>query len=175
MVKRITLFLSILTYFLLGLKSNTNAQTVYVSGLRACVGDTVTVPFGVLNGQGLAAISLNLQIPSSGLQYLGTDSLHADVSSAVFSVNSANLWAFAWYSLNPVNLNGPMGLLRFRVLGPITDTLRWDPSNSELADYTATPITSTIYQDGGFFAGTPSSVTSLSATICQGLQYLVGN
>ena len=175
MVKRITLFLSILTYFLLGLKSNTNAQTVYVSGLRACVGDTVTVPFGVLNGQGLAAISLNLQIPSSGLQYLGTDSLHADVSSAVFSVNSANLWAFAWYSLNPVNLNGPMGLLRFRVLAPITDTLRWDPSNSELADYTATPITSTIYQDGGFFAGTPSSVTSLSATICQGLQYLVGN
>jgi hypothetical protein len=152
------------------------AQTVSLIGRQSCVGDTVSIPIRLSGGPAIAGISLNLSLPTAGLTYLGVDSLDARLGSAQIAYSAVDSnWSFGWFNLSTTQISGTICRLRFLAITPILDTLTWVTSSCQLTGAFFAPIQGTVYQNGRVEVFPTGPNPTISATICQGQSYSVGN
>ncbi|NBU73545.1 MAG: hypothetical protein EBS53_19240, partial [Bacteroidetes bacterium] len=152
------------------------AQTVSLVGRQACVGDTLSIPIRLSGGPAIAGISLNLSLPTTGLTYLGVDSLDARLGSAQIAYSAVDSnWSFGWFNLSTTQINGTICRLRFLATTPLLDTLTWVTSSCQLTGAFFAPIQGTVFQNGRVEVFPTGPNPTISATICQGQSYTVGN
>ena len=142
------------------------AQTVSLVGRQACVGDTVSIPVRISGGPAIAGISLNLSLPTTGLTYLGIDSLDARLGSAqiAYSALDSN-WSFGWFNLSTTQISGTICRLRFLATTPLLDTLTWVTSSCQLTGAFFAPIQGTVFQNGRVEVFPTGPNPTISATI----------
>ena len=138
-----------------------------IGNATACISDTITIPVTLQDAYGLAAITLRFGYDAVQLEYLGVTNVNSAIAGGVIievPQPGGNL-LLSWNDLNPVNINGLLFNVRFRVTGAANAPLTWDLSFNELADSTATIMGNVIYNNGSVVSHAPSSF-ALNASVC---------
>ena len=143
-----------------------------IGNATACISDTITIPVTLQDAYGLAAITLRFGYDAVQLEYLGVTNVNSAIAGGVIidvPQPGGNL-LLSWNDLNPVNINGLLFNVRFRVTGAANAPLTWDLSFNELADSTATIMGNVIYNNGSVVSHAPSSF-ALNASVCAPATY----
>ncbi|MFZ4630326.1 MAG: cohesin domain-containing protein, partial [Bacteroidia bacterium] len=180
-----------------GKAQNITATIGSFNSTTCAVGDTLVLPVSTVMGSGISvsAISLAIDYDSTKLQCISTvTGLNSAISAGflsncgLFSNQSPNApynattrrqFRAAWFALTPVNVNGVMFNLRFRVLATGNTSINWDvatPGNCEFADEIADVIPNISWVNSTIVCGTAAPCTpplaSITAagptTFCQG-------
>ncbi|MFM7587696.1 MAG: hypothetical protein ACKO55_01150, partial [Bacteroidota bacterium] len=168
--------LSCLSFFLLILLGfQAKSQSIRIGSDTICEGETGFIPISISGGQNVAGFSLTVLVSSPGISYLGIDSLDPRFSSAQISFDSLNRrWNILWFNLNPIGINGTICRLQLSSSGSGVDSIQWLIANSQLIGpfFSSIPISS--YQNGAIVVNPESAPVSISASICEGENYVFG-
>lgn len=165
---------SILLFILLGFQAK--SQSIRISNDTICEGETGFIPVSIVGGQNVAGFSLTILVSNPGITYLGIDSLDPRFSSAQISFDSLNRrWNILWFNLNPVGINGTICRLQLRSLSSAVDSIQWLIANCQLSGPFLSSIPISSYQHGAMVVNPESAPVSISASICAGQQFSLGN
>ncbi|MBM3410299.1 MAG: hypothetical protein FJY18_01530, partial [Bacteroidetes bacterium] len=134
---------------------------VFMGSASGCLGDTISVPVGIMNGPDIAAVSLVLNYDNQMFRFVGIDQAIPQFGST-FIVNEplpGGTVYFAWYDVNPIFANGNLFNARFVPLSVGSSALSWNTTQSELASSTGDVILNTTYSNGNVSSDVAPSFT----------------
>ncbi|MBM3410246.1 MAG: hypothetical protein FJY18_01260, partial [Bacteroidetes bacterium] len=134
---------------------------VFAGSVTGCLGDTISVPVGIMNGPDIAAVSLVMNYNNQLFRFVGVNQAIPQFGST-FIVNEpapGGTVYFAWYNVNPILANGTLFNARFVALSTGSSALSWNTSQSELASSSGDVILNTTYSNGSVSAELASAFT----------------